>query len=55
MGNMTGIGTRTRSTQSTLGGQLQMPSGGLTYIGIGVVGIIVIVAIFKFRRRRKKK
>ena len=48
----TGISTRTQST--TLGSQLQIPSGGLMYIGIGVAGIIVIVVIFKFRKRKKK-
>ena len=52
---ITGTGTRTRSTQTTQVGQLQIPSGGLMYIVVGVVGIIVIVAIFRFRRRRKKK
>jgi hypothetical protein len=52
MGNVTAFGTRTRLT--TQGSQLQIPSGGLMYIGIGIVGIIVIVAIFKFRRRKKK-
>jgi len=51
-GNISGTGTRTRSTQGT---QLQIPSGGLMYIVIGVVGIIIIVVIFRFRRRRKKK
>jgi hypothetical protein len=50
---ITGSGTRTRST--TQGSQFQIPSGGLMYIGIGIVGIIVIVAIFRLRRRRKKK
>ena len=53
MGSTTGTGTRTRSTTQV--GQLQIPSGGLTYIIVGIVGIIVIVAIFRFRRRRKKK
>jgi hypothetical protein len=48
----TGTWARTQST--TQGSQLQIPSGGLMYIGIGIVGIIVIVAIFKFRRRKKK-
>jgi hypothetical protein len=49
---ITGTGTRTRST--TQGSQLQIPSGGLMYIAIGVVGIIIIVVIFRFRRRKKK-
>jgi hypothetical protein len=49
----TRTGTITRST--TQGTQLQLPSGGLMYIGIGVVGIIVIVVIFRLRRKRKKK
>jgi hypothetical protein len=43
--------TRARLTQ---GSQFQIPSGGLMYIGIGVVGIIVIVAFFKIRKRKKK-
>ncbi len=51
MGNTTGIGTRTRSTQ---GSQFQIPSGGLMYIGTGIIGIIVIVAFFKIRKRKKK-
>jgi hypothetical protein len=54
IGSITGTGTRTQSTQSTQIGQLQIPSGGLMYIAIGVVGIIIIVAIFKLRRRKKK-
>ena len=54
MGNITGIGARTRSTQSTQIGQFQIPSGGLMYIAIGIVGIIIIVAIFRVRRRKKK-
>jgi len=54
MGDMTRAGTRTQSTQTTQGSQLQIPSGGLMYIGIGIVGIIIIVVIFRFRRRKKK-
>jgi hypothetical protein len=49
---ITGTATRTRST--TQGSQLQIPSGGLMYIAIGVVGIIVTVVIFRFRRRKKR-
>jgi len=48
---ITETGARTRLTQ---GSQLQIPSGGLMYIAIGIVGIIVIVVIFKFRRRKKR-
>ena len=53
--DMTGTtGTWTRTQSTTLGSQLQIPSGGLMYIGIGVVGIIIIVVIFKFRKRKKR-
>jgi len=48
---ITGTGTRTQQTQ---GSQLQIPSGGLMYIGIGIAGIIIIVAFFKIKRRKKK-
>jgi len=48
----TGTWTRTQSTTQV--GQFQIPSGGLMYIGIGIAGIIIIVAIFRFRRRKKR-
>lgn len=47
----TGVGITGRATQ---GIQSQTLSGGLTYIVIGVGGIVVVVAFFKLRKRRKK-
>ena len=45
-------GTETVSTQR---GQTQiMGTNGLMYVGIGAVGIIVIIVIFKLRKRKKK-
>jgi hypothetical protein len=49
--NTTFGGTRTRTTQ---GSQSQISGGnGLLYIGIGIVGIVVIVAFLKFRKKIK--
>ena len=39
---------------STTGRSSTQPSDGLTYIAIGVVGIVAIVLFFKLRGRRKK-
>ncbi|MCX6819572.1 MAG: hypothetical protein NT129_06270 [Candidatus Aenigmarchaeota archaeon] len=46
-------GTRT-TTQITQGSQSQILSGGLMYIVIGAVGIILVVIFFKFSKRKKK-
>ena len=53
---MSGTSTYLNRTQSTssLFGNGNLSSNGLTYIAIGVVGIVIIVAIFKIRKRKKK-
>jgi len=48
--NSTGTSSFQRSQSSTS----LLGNNGITYIAIGVVGIIVIVAIFKLRKRKKK-
>jgi len=44
---------RTQSSSSLFGNN-NLTSSGLTYIAIGVVGIVIIVAILKIRKRKKK-
>jgi len=51
LGTASGATTRTQLTQ---GSQSQILSGGLMYIVIGAVGIIIIVVFFKFSKRKKK-
>lgn len=51
MSGIIGAATTTRTTQSS---QFQIPSGGLMYIAIGVIGIIGIAVFFKIRKRKKK-
>jgi hypothetical protein len=52
-GTTTSTLQRTQSSSSLLGNG-NLTNSGLTYIAIGVVGIVIIVAILKIRKRKKK-
>jgi hypothetical protein len=54
--DMSGTASSFNRTQSTssLFGNGDLSSSGLTYIAIGVVGIVIVVAIIKIRKRKKK-
>ncbi len=51
LGTASGATTRTQITQ---GSSSQILSGGLMYIAIGVVGIVLVAVFFKFSKRKKK-